>query len=134
ALRQIGANGIPTLLKMIAAKDPPPPIFKFLQRLRSRGWIKSKYRYALQRNEEAEYAFGVLGTNAAPAVPDLIRIYKANRSLSSQRCTALALGHIGPPASAAVPVLLKDFHHPSSDTRYYAVSATYGIGGDPGIV
>src|SRR5947207_1543947 len=89
ALRKIGTNAIPTLLKMIRATDPPRPILKLIETARQKGWIRVRYRHASQRNEEAEYAFQVLGTNAARAVPELIKIYERNRSVSSQRCAAL---------------------------------------------
>src|SRR6476646_5792143 len=31
ALRQIGSNGIPTLLRMMQAKDPPRPIYRLIE-------------------------------------------------------------------------------------------------------
>jgi hypothetical protein len=130
ALRHIGTNGIPILLEMICAKDPPPTLRKFLNMAQRWGWLRITRRPAYQRNEESEYAFRVLGTNAAGAVPGLIRIYEGNVSPSSQRCAALALGNIGRPAGAAVPMLLRDFSHTNSDVRFYAVSAVLHIGGD----
>ena len=76
ALSAIGTNAIPTLLGMIRAKDPPAIVLKLMETLRRRGWVRIDYRYAMSRHEEAEYAFRVLGTNAAGAVPELIRIYE----------------------------------------------------------
>ena len=95
ALRSIGTNAIPTLLEMIRAKDPPPVLLKLLETARRHGWTRINYQYAFSRHEEAEYAFQVLETNAASAVPELIRIYEEDVSPSSQRCATLALGHIG---------------------------------------
>src|SRR5205823_2572207 len=130
ALRHIGTNGIPTLLRMIRAKDPAPPVLKVLTTAGRYRWTRINYRPAFQRNEEAEYAFRVLGTNAVSAVPGLIKIYEENVSLSSQMCAALALAHIGRGAQAAVPVLLKRFNDTNADVRFYAVSAIMDIGGD----
>src|SRR5258708_21110164 len=76
ALRTIGTNAIPTLLQMIRAKDPPPVVLKLLQAAGRYRWTRINYRYAYWRNEEAEYAFQVLGTNAASAVPELIKMYE----------------------------------------------------------
>src|SRR5216683_1081317 len=76
ALRSIGTNAIPTLLQMIRARDPPPVVLKLLQAAGRYRWTRINYRYAYWRNEEAEYAFQVLGTNAASAVPELIRMYE----------------------------------------------------------
>lgn len=95
ALKTIGTNGIPTLLRMIEAHEPPPFVRTLLDLAQRQRWVRIHYRYPSQRNEEAEYAFAVLSTNAASAVPELIRIYQRNASPSSQRCAALALGHVG---------------------------------------
>jgi hypothetical protein len=131
ALRHIGTNALPTLLRMIRAKDPPQVLLKLIDAAQQRGFTRQRYRHAYERNEEAEYAFEVLGTNAVAAVPELLAIYQANVSPSSQRCAALALGHIGRPAAAAIPVLLNNLTHTNGDVRFYAVSAVYHIGGDP---
>ena len=134
ALRSIGTNAFPTLLNMIRATDPPPVVLKLLQAAGRYRWTRINYRYAQSRNEEAEYAFLVLRTNAASAVPELIKIYEENISPSSQRCAALALGHIGPAAEAALPSLIRHFTHTNGDVRYYAVSAMLSIGGEPSVV
>jgi hypothetical protein len=134
ALRTIGTNAIPTLLEMIRAKDPPPFLLKLIRRAERYRWTGIKHRSAVWRNEEAEYAFSVLNTNAVSAVPDLIKIYEEDRSPSSQRCAAMALGHIGRGAQAALPVLIKRFTHTNSDVRFYAVSAVMDIGGEPTVV
>jgi hypothetical protein len=134
ALRRIGTNAIPTLLQMIRAKDPPKPVLKLLDLLSKKRLVVIRYRSAFHRNDEAEYAFQMLGTNAACAVPALTKIYQDNVSPNSQRCAALALAHMGPAAIAAVPVLMADFVHTNADVRFYAVSAIIHIGGDPDIV
>lgn len=133
ALRRIGTNAIPILVTMIRAKDPPPVVLKLIEFQRYH-WTRINYRYARLRHEEAEYAFQVLGTNAVSAVPELIKIYKEAVSPSSQRCAALALGHIGRGAQASLPALLGNFHHTNADVRFYAISAVLHIGGDPSIV
>ncbi len=134
-LRQIGTNGIPTLLRMIAAKDPPKPVLKLIEFARTRQrLIPIRYHYATQRNEEARYAFELLRTNAAGAVPGLIRIYQAGVSASSRSCAAQALGYIGHPAQAALPVLLKDFTNSDWRVRFDAVTAVSRIRGDPDVL
>jgi hypothetical protein len=134
ALRTIGTNGIPTLLKMIGAKDLPPPLLKLVRISQRYRWSYIHYRSRMEQHEEADYAFEKLGTNGASAVPELIRIYERNVSPSSQRCAARALGSIGRPAQAAVPVLLRDFTHTNKDVRFYAVTAVSNIGGVPDVV
>lgn len=134
ALRRIGTNAIPILLEMIAARDHPQFIRKWLEMAQRKGWTRTRYRYAVVQHEEAEYAFRMLGTNAASAVPRLIRIYEANISPSSQMSAALALGSIGEAAQAALPALIQRFTHTNRDVRFYAVSAVMQIKGDPTIV
>ncbi len=129
ALRSIGTNGIPTLLKMMEAKDPPAPVMKLLQWARRHSW-RINYHSAISRNEEAEYAFQVLKTNAVAAVPELIRIYNKAVSPTSQNCAASALGHIGRGAKAALPSLVRNFSDTNHDVRFHAVSAVMRIGGD----
>lgn len=134
AILKIGTNGIPVLLRRLSAKEFPKPVLKLRQWAYRKGMLRTPYRNAVQRNYEAEYAFSVLGTNAASAVPALIEIYKANISPPSQMHTALALGHLGRTARAALPALLKNFTHPDDDVRFYAVSAVYHIGGEPDVL
>lgn len=134
AIRHIGTNAIPTLLEMIRAKDRPPLVIKLMETARQHGWTRTQYRYAMSRHEEAQYAFRMLGTNAASAVPELVRIYEQDISPSSQRCAALALGHIGRGAQAALPALIGRFTHTNSEVRFYAVSAVMDIRGEPAVV
>jgi hypothetical protein len=134
ALRAIGTNAVPTLLKMISAKDPSPPFRKAKLFAARYPWTGINFRYASELNEEAEYAFEVLGTNAVSAVPGLIQIYEQNISPSSQRCAAQALGSIGRGAEPALPVLIRQFTHTNDDVRFSAVSAVMHIGGKPEVV
>jgi hypothetical protein len=134
ALRTIGSNAVPTLLRMIRAKDRPPAVIKAMQFAERYRWTGIHYRYAYELNEEAEYAFEVLGTNAVSAVPGLIQIYEENVSPSSQRCAAQALGNIGREARPALPALIQRFTHTNTEVRFNAVSAVMSIGGEPDIV
>lgn len=134
ALRRIGTNAVPTLLRMIRAKSPAKPMLDLLDLARKQSVIPIRYRHAFLLNNEAEFAFRTLGTNAAGAVSDLIEIYEGNVSPYSQMSAALALGDIGPAAKAAIPILLKNFTHTNDDVRFYAVSAIYHIGGDADVV
>jgi HEAT repeats len=134
AIRQIGTNAIPTLLMMIRAKDRPPFILKSMEAIQRLGIRLPKYRYARARHDEAEYAFRMLGTNAVSAVPELIQIYEENVSPSSHWSAAMALGHVGRGAQAALPALLRNFTHTNSDVRFYAVSAAINIGSEPEVM
>src|SRR5688572_11297496 len=56
AIRGIGTNGIPTLLRMLRADDPPRWVLKAMQAIQRGGWLRINYRYAEPQHEEAEYA------------------------------------------------------------------------------
>jgi hypothetical protein len=133
ALRHIGTNAIPTLLRMIRAKDPPPLVLKLIEFQRYR-WTRINYRYAYTRHEEAEYAFRMLGTNGASAIQELIKIYEEATSPASKICAAQALGSIGPAARPAVPVLLRNFTDTNAKVRSSAVSSIISIGGEPNLL
>jgi hypothetical protein len=134
AVRRIGTNAIPSLLRMIRAKDPPAFVLKLLDLAGKQRLVRIRYRHARQRHYGADYAFQILGTNAVCAVPELIRICEAPRDPASQEYAAKALGDIGPAAKAAIPVLLRSFAHTNAEVRFRAVSAVLQIGGDPNIL
>lgn len=133
AVKQIGTNGIPVLLRMLAARDDG--LKERLTRLAAKQrLIRVPYRYAFHLNEEALHAFEVLGPSASNAVPLLVDLYARADSVRSRRCVALALSSIGRPAQKALPVLITDFGHTNGEIRFYAVSAVGNIGGDPEVV
>jgi len=134
ALRQIGTNGIPILLERLRTRDYPSWMRTPLALARKFGWTERRSISASWWHEEAAYAFRLLGTNAAGAVPELIRIYEADISPSSRENAATALGHMGKHAQAALPVLIEDFHHTNHQTRWRAVTTVAHIGGNADLV
>jgi hypothetical protein len=124
AVRQIGTNAIPTLLKMIKAQNPSPVMFKLMELARNRRLEKLLYpRSAFQRHVQALEAFRILNTNAACAVPELISISDEPRYPTSQEYAMRALGSIGPDAKPAIPVLLKNFTNMNANVRGAALTA-----------
>lgn len=134
ALRKIGTNAIPVLLKMIAAKDYPRPVINFWNLAARYHLLSHPYRYAFNQNEEALFAFKMLGQSAAPAVPGLTGIYERKATWFSKDCAAWALGSIGRAAQPALPVLLHDFSSTNKQERFDAVSAVMEIGGPTNLV
>jgi HEAT repeat protein len=107
-VRQIGTNAIPTLLRLLRAKDSPFKL-KLTDLAKRQHLIKIQYTPAEDWNRFAADAFRVLGTNAQSAAPALIRIANQNISRTSQMYAFQSLGFIGPSTSAkqAVPSLLR---------------------------
>jgi hypothetical protein len=114
AVRAIGTNAMPTLLRMLREKDSALKI-KFQDTIGRRIFVLNvtgqprvinlRCATAEQRNLMALYAFWQLGTNAHSAVPELTEIAKKKVTPESQLCAIHALGGIGPAARAAVPLL-----------------------------
>lgn len=111
AIRQIGTNAIPTLLRMAEAHDSP---------------------LAWEQNRQATLGFRGLGAAASNAVPALIKIFEAKPSRWSQEEAANALAGIGPTARGAVPALCSALASANSSDRIACVLALGRIHAEPG--
>lgn len=105
AIRSIGTNGIPMLLRMIQASDTPFRVQ--LQALAAKQHrFAFKFMDAEDNRKMALWGFRVLGDDAKAAVPELI-ILALNASGTEGRREAIkALGYIGRSAQTAIPALL----------------------------
>ncbi len=130
AVRHAGTNALPTLLRMLRAKDSALKV-KFMELAERQHVIKIRHTPAEELNYRACWAFKVLRAKAQSAVPSLIEI--ANQDIShGPQCYAIAaLGAIGPPAQEAIPRLLGWATNADSMVRYYAVNALAGIRAEP---
>jgi hypothetical protein len=106
AVRQIGTNGIPTLLRMLRAHDSKFK-HKLIELAQEQHLVKINFVDARQRNIEAAIGFNILGQCASNAVPALIQIYQESISESSQTSTTSALLSVGRTGKAAVPALMR---------------------------
>lgn len=117
AVRQIGTNAIPLLLRMLREQDSPLKL-KLIALARKQHVIKINYVSASSHNIQAAAAFEKLGPEAASAVPELVKICEMDfdlppRELSFSReyIVIETLGFIGPRAKTAVPLILKSLEH-----------------------
>lgn len=106
ALEHIGTNAFPVLFRMLRREDSPVAV-KLVQLVQKQTVVRFRYISASVRHRQAVYGFIALGPQATSAVPDLIKIYEANSSVSSQGAVASILAEIGPGAEAALPALLR---------------------------
>jgi hypothetical protein len=106
AVRHIGTNCIPVLLKMLSQKDSALKLRVF-EWVRKQRLIKIHFVPAAVRNREASMAFIVLGDGAKGAVPALVKMLNENISPESQSAIEDALAWIGPAAEPAVTSLLR---------------------------
>ena len=132
ALSEAGTNAIPTLLRMLRARDWPMEA-RLMELVKTQHIIKIDIEYAAPEvwSAVAEYGFHLLGAKAESAVPALIEIANQNISVVSQ-CRAIhALEFIGPSAKEAVPVLLRCATSPDATRRGSAVAALGKIHAKP---
>ena len=129
AIRAMGTNAIPPLLKWISYERPF-----------SQEWSEvapTVVPYAVERNRplspaeravRSPYAFGCLGAVARPAIPELTRLARTSSDPErAERCTA-SLASIGP---EAIPSLLSLATNGPPLTRYHAISWLERFATDP---
>jgi hypothetical protein len=142
ALRKIGTNAIPTLLKMAAKRDSfvvTKLVVLWAWQMREvsylPAWIQFPGWYSNQGaflNEEAALGFELLGADAQQAVPALIGIYEQGISPQSQDATYRALVAIGPGAlRMGTPSFLRRATSSDATVRRIAVQALAEVDAEP---
>jgi len=133
ALDKVGTNAIPTLLRMLRQRDST---FKrdVMGLLQKQHIIKAHYIPAERRNQAAYFAFLKLGARAEVAVPALIEIYELKLSPFSQQTTARSLGHIGPAAKSAIPLLIRGLADTNTLVRCDTLLALADFHAEPELV
>ncbi len=126
AIRQIGTNGIPFLLKWIqyeprgGNRTMRALVDKIPARLRSNRLVyKFMENTSERRAGEAEMGLAILGPQAAPAIPDLTRQMRKYAATNAALSAIRSLGCIG---SAALPVLMAAVDEPQFPNRFAAVA------------
>ena len=109
AIRAIGTNGIPVLVKWMGCKDSKLKA-KLISMVRKQSLVKIRCYTDKECHLIARVSFGVLGSNAAPAVPALINLLQNNNDVDIQGETVMAFGRIGPAAIDAMPAIIACLH------------------------
>jgi HEAT repeat protein len=133
ALRHIGINAIPTLLRMLRANDSPLKT-KCIELLDRQDSVRIKIIPARDKNYQAFLGFDSLGADATNAVAELVAIYAEKISADSQSYTACAIGAIGPAAKSAIPTLLMGLKTTNDYVRWNTALALGRIHGEPASV
>jgi hypothetical protein len=97
AVRKAGTNALPTLLRMLRAKDSALKV-KLMGLAQRQHFIRITYLPAEELNYQASCAFGVLRAKGQSAVPALMEIADQNISHNSQWYALTALTFVGMPA------------------------------------
>ena len=130
AIKHIGTNAIPYLLKWIQS-DPPPwklscyqRLAKVLQRFKCH-WNPLENEVQLARG--AEHAFYILRAQAEGAIPELSRMMnETNHPVIAERAARI-MAYVG---EKALPMLIAALKSGSPGTRR-AIASTIGNMGDP---
>jgi hypothetical protein len=107
AVRHLGTNCIPILLRMIRQKDSPAK--SWLVAFAQKHGLTKKIHFvpAAVRNVEASRAFIALGDLVKDAVPALVKMYDDNITAESRSAIEDALAWIGPAAKPSIPLLMR---------------------------
>lgn len=131
AIRQIGTNGIPTLVDLLGVYDDWSAK-RVLSKLHNKDltayvkWDENPYSRAKSLRELGLNGFSILGTNAESAVPQIIKTL----SYSDEAARALTL--IGPKGFSALTNALNDSNSSVRDAIIRALGKEGG--GDPEVI
>jgi tetratricopeptide (TPR) repeat protein len=102
AIRSIGTNAIPTLLRILKAKDSP--VKRAVMNLAEKqSYVALPIHSVEEHSPKAVIGFYLLGDLATNAVPALIEIYKHSPSPSSRAIAGNELMRLYPAKSVSVP-------------------------------
>lgn len=117
AIKAIGTNGIPTLLKLLQAHDikGSQQLESFVRRL---GWKTFEITHAKEKWNLADRGFILLGNDAKSAAPILVNILKASPPETAPYILS-SLVEIQSPREIALPVLIEQLSNTNRDIRWY---------------
>src|ERR1700722_974147 len=130
AVRAIGADAIPALLKILRPES----------KLKTNVIALLQQQHVIKVSIEPPnpvvvfHAFRVLGPVTSNAVPELIRIFESNPPPLSQAIIPQLFGELGPAAALAVPTLLRGLCHSNEWVRINSAWALRHIHAEPGKV
>jgi hypothetical protein len=132
AIRAIGTNAIPTLLRMLRARDTPLKL-RLIALAQKQHVFKIHHTSAQELNMQAAEGIRLLGPAAASAVPQLIRLYDENPHYWSRHMVVVMFGQMGPAARSAVPTLLRGLDDTNAFLRNNAAWALGVIHSQPDV-
>ena len=131
AVRHIGSNAVPTVLRMFCANDDAINA-RLLATLAKHRALHLTYVPTSLQHENALGGFEALGGAAESAVPRLIKMHDALPSRHYE--VTLALSYVGPAAKGAIPCLLRDLTNKDNSIRCDSLWALGRIHAEPKLV
>jgi hypothetical protein len=133
AIRAIGTNAIPTLLRLIQRRDNRHSYWQF-SLARKLPFFRVAPVSPFDPNYEALMAFIELGPDAGPAVPQLVKVYYSEPDRDTKDWVIPTLTQLGPAAEPAVPMLLHALDGTNTLLRANAIFALGAIHADAPVV
>lgn len=133
AVRHIGTNAIPTLLRRLQAKDSPLKL-RLVALAQYQHFFKVRFKSAYRLQQEGADGLDALGADAKYAVPELIKLFEQRTVSEPRDDVAHVLGHIGPAAKEAVPALVRSLGDTVQDSHSKVILALGHIHSQPEIV
>ncbi|MDB6067668.1 MAG: repeat-containing protein [Pedosphaera sp.] len=134
AIRAIGTNALPELLRMISAKNNTTVWSNMLSRMS----LRTRFRYHLLSADDVRWdgngGFLVLGAAAKPAVPALIDLLEHDKNIDVRRHAAIALQRIGPGAVEAIPNFIQHANDPDNVVGCVVLGALGDVQARPEVV
>ena len=134
ALEAIGTNALPHLVRWMQTEQSA--LEKRVLRisvLNQFGFRKARSEWQTREQRDrlrAAFGFSLLKEKAAPAAPDLLRIFRTSRNDRGRMLAANSLAAIGPAASNAIPALVQGLRDRDSHVRNAAMRALVSVGFD----
>jgi hypothetical protein len=134
AILGIGTNGIPFLVNQLRATDS-----KIMRTVRSHLPKKWRNNYPFRDNSAetrrcGAYGLAALGTNAASAVPELIKTATNHKEEDGRYIAVFALRTLGPAGEPAMPFLISCLTNAIDSIRDEAAIGLGDIGRHPAVV
>jgi HEAT repeat protein len=139
AMRNLGSNAVPTLLRLLRAHDSQFKLWA-VALAQKQSFIKVDFIPASSRRMSAAMGFRALlispnkTNNIRSAIPGLIKICEQGPDDASRAIAAELLARIGPEAADAVPTLLRCLNVESAAVRQQAQVALGAIHSQPDLV
>jgi hypothetical protein len=128
AVRAIGTNAIPTLLRMLCAHDTKTKM-AFIHLIQKQQLIGFIHTPAESLNFAAAMGFRQLGPQGVGAIPDLIKIYHRNISTWSRGAATTALYDLAP---FGIPQIAQGMDSRDPQVRRMLIGALADVHAQPG--
>jgi hypothetical protein len=132
AVRHIGTNAVPTLVRMLRQKDSKFKL-RLIQLIQMQHWVHFNFESSADRHLEAMSGIAFLGPEAKSAVPALLEIYNEHRTnyYDSSLTMAQLIANMGPAAADAVPQFVQATTDANFQIRFNAVNTLAQIHARP---